>query len=170
MSEPEPPAPKPESQLNTPPQTPAIADALRALGPDYEQALVDSIAARVDEMARQREARAQGIPPMGPHPQQLPVPHQAPQPPPPHQVAQFPGAPPAQMPQVPPAAGQQRRGTPAGAAVPISILSLVFGFVLSIIALTAGFSDGGPAALIAILIIWAALVLINMAVWIRPGR
>jgi hypothetical protein len=154
--------------LSTPPQAPAIADALRALGPDYEQALVDSIAARVDELARQREARGQGIPPVGPHPQQLPVPHQAPQPPPPHPAQQFPGAPPGQ---VPPAPGQQHRsGTPPGAGVPISILSLIFGFVLSIIALTAGFSDGGPAALIAILIIWAALVLINMAVWIRPGR
>ncbi len=169
MSEPEPPAPPPASQLNTPPQTPAMADALRALGPDYEQALVDSIAARVDELARQREARGQAIPPLGPQPQQLPVPQQAPQPPPPHALPQFPGASPAQMQQAPPGPERQRRSG-AGAAVPISILSLVFGFVITVVALTAGFSDGGPWALLAILIVWIALTLINLAVWVPRNR
>ncbi|MBO0745985.1 MAG: hypothetical protein J2P43_13270, partial [Candidatus Dormibacteraeota bacterium] len=61
MTEPEPPAPRPASQLSSPPQQPAIADALRALGPDYEEALVNSIAERVDELARQREARARAV-------------------------------------------------------------------------------------------------------------
>ena len=176
MTEPEPPAAKPESQLTTPPRTPAMADALRALGPDYEQALVDSIAARVDELAQEREAKARGVaaPTAQPHPLQFPgaprpLPVQTPAPPP---AGQFPMPPPAQIPHPGPGPqpGPQHHHS-GGPAMPISILSLVFGFVLTIIALTAGFSDGGPAALLAILIIWIALVLINFAAWgRRPGR
>jgi hypothetical protein len=53
--------------------------------------------------------------------------------------------------------------------MPVSILSLIFGFVATIVALTAGLSISGPLALVAILIIWVALVLINFAVW-QGGR
>lgn len=162
MTESEQPAPRPASQLSSPPPQPAIAEALRVLGPDYEEALVNSIAERVDELARQRESRGQPVPPLpGQHPQQLPVQPHAPHPPAVH--------PPAPMPSPPAPGPQQRWG--AGVALPVSILSLCFGFVITIVALTAGFSDGGPLALIAILIVWLALVLINFAAWSprRPG-
>lgn len=158
MSEPEPPAPSPASQLSSPPQTPVIADALRALGPDYEEALVNSIAARVDELAREREARARTV-----------VPSHQPSP------ARFPGAPaplpvPIPVPQATGASAPEpeprhepaRRGNPA---LPVSILSLIFGFVMTVVALTAGFSLGGGLALVAILIIWVSLTLINLAAW-----
>lgn len=162
MTESEPPAPKPVSQLTSPPQQPAIAEALRALGPDYEEALVNSIAERVDELARQREAKARALAP----------PHE-----PPH--VQFPGAAhlpvPAPAPSPAPAPvpepgphhrDSHRAGNPG---LPVSILSLIFGFVATIVALTAGLSISGPVALVAILIIWTALVLINVAVW-QGGR
>ena len=162
MTEPDPPAPRPVSQLSTPPPSPVIADALRALGPDYEEALVNSIAARVDELARQREAGSRTVaPPVSSSP------------------AQFPGAPaPLPVPAAPPpppapVAGPEARGekqrprTPAGPGLPVSILSLIFGFVVTVIALTAGLAIAGPVALVAILIVWFALVLINLAVWQR---
>ncbi len=166
MSDPQPPAPKPESQLTTPPTAPAMADALRALGPDYEQALVDSIAARVDELAREREARATTVaPPAQSHPLQfpgtqppLPIPTPAP---PPH-----PAPPPQAGPQQEHSHAQGGQGNPG---LPVSILSLIFGFVVTIVALTAGLSISGPVALIAILIVWVALVLINLAIW-QGGR
>lgn len=153
MTEPPQPAPRPASQLNTPPQGPAIADALRALGPDYEEALVNSIAARVDELAQQREARHHEIAP-APRAQEVPAPPRPPQ---------LPVAPPPAPYAPPPAEPHRRRG--GGVALPVSILTLVFGFVITVVALTAGFSNGGPLALVAILIVWAALVLINIAAW-----
>jgi hypothetical protein len=166
MTEPEPPAPKPELQLNTPPKTPAIADALRALGPDYEEALVDSIAARVDELARQREARtATTAPPVQSHPVQFPgapapLPITTPAPPP--------------LPQPRPEAGPHHEhphggGGRGNAGLPGSILRLIFGFVVTVVALTAGLAISGPLALVAILIVWVALVIINVAVW-QGGR
>lgn len=150
-------APKPQSQLGEPPQTPAIADALRALGPDYEEALVNSIAARVDELARQREARGQTVPPLPgerAQPQQLPVP----QPPPAPLVR-----PPAAGPDDAPSGPRHHRG--GGSALPLSILSVIFGFVITVVALTAGLAISGPMALVAILIVWVALVLINLGAW-----
>ncbi|MBO0707245.1 MAG: hypothetical protein J2P44_02685, partial [Candidatus Dormibacteraeota bacterium] len=159
MTEPEPPAPRPASQLSSPPQQPAIADALRALGPDYEEALVNSIAERVDELARQREARARAVA----------SPDQA------HHVA-FPGAPaplPIPAPPTPaapvptqePQPHRQRSHSPGNPGLPVSILSLIFGFVATVVALTAGLAISGPVALVAILIVWIAIVLINVAVW-----
>ncbi len=174
MTEPEPPAPKPVSQLSSPPQPrgpretelaefrgveqPVIADALRALGPDYEEALVNSIAERVDELARQREARARTVaapaqshPPFPGAPAPLPIP--APAPPPA----------PAAGPQ--PGPHRQQQPNQVNAGLPVSILSIIFGFIMTVVALTAGFSDGGPWALVAILIIWTGLVVINLAIW-----
>lgn len=164
MTEPEPPAPRPASQLSSPPQQPAIADALRALGPDYEEALVNSIAERVDELARQREAHARTVA----------TPHQAPH-------AQFPGGPlpvpapappPAPVPTPEPEAHRQHpdeRRRPGHPGLPVSILSVIFGFVITVVALTAGLAITGPLALVAILIVWIALVLINLAIWV-PQR
>lgn len=164
MTEPEPPAPKPVSQLSSPPQQPAIADALRALGPDYEEALVNSIAERVDELARQREARARTVAPpqQGPH---LPFPG-GPLPIP------APAPPPAPVPMPEPEAHRQHRDQPrrpAHPGLPVSILSVIFGFVITVVALTAGLAISGPLALVAILIVWVALALINLAIWV-PQR
>lgn len=157
MSDAEPPAPRPVSALTDPPQTPAIADALRALGPDYEEALVNSIAARVDELARERERRSGSVPPLpGQHPQ-APQPL-VPQPPPTPIVP-------------PPAAGPEdaRHGPhhhhEGAGPLPLSILSVIFGFVITVVTLTAGLAIAGPLALIAVLIVWVALVLINVAAW-----
>lgn len=163
MSEPEPPAPRPVSQLTSPPQQPAIADALRALGPDYEEALVNSIAERVDELARQREARARAVAsPDQAHPAPFPgapAPLPIPAPPPPA----------APVPTQEPGPHRQRSHGPGNPGLPVSILSLIFGFVATVVALTAGLAISGPVALVAILIVWIAIVLINVAVW-QGGR
>ncbi|MGH7911166.1 MAG: hypothetical protein ACREOV_05555 [Candidatus Dormibacteraceae bacterium] len=148
MTDPEPPnqppapAPARSPQLTTAPTTPAVADALRAMGPDYEEALVASIAARVDELAKQREA-AQGLVPKAPQPQ--------------------PPQPPAPAPYQPPG-GHHRTGH-ENPGLPASILSLIFGFVVTVVALTAGLAIAGPIALVAILIVWIALIVINFAIW-----
>lgn len=166
MTEPELPAPKPVSQLSSPPQQPAIADALRALGPDYEEALVNSIAERVDELARQREARVRTAAPAAPSPTpQFPGAHAA-------LPIPAPAPPPAPVPHAEQDSHHEHAhnpGTPGNPGLPVSILSLIFGFVATIVALTAGLSISGPLALVAILIIWTALVLINVAVW-QGGR
>lgn len=88
----------------------------------------------------------------------LPIPTPAP---PPH-----PAPPPQAGPQQEHSHAQGGQGNPG---LPVSILSLIFGFVVTIVALTAGLSISGPVALIAILIVWVALVLINLAIW-QGGR
>jgi hypothetical protein len=50
------------SDLRDPPDPPAPADILSALGPDYQAALAEAIAVRIDELARERELVRNPVP------------------------------------------------------------------------------------------------------------
>ncbi|MFZ0216978.1 MAG: hypothetical protein WAM30_13690, partial [Candidatus Dormiibacterota bacterium] len=110
---------------------------LRELGPDYEEALVRSIASRVDELAQQRST----VPAPAPAP---PLPQ-----PPPHAYG-----------------GEGRPGS-AGPLLALSIVSLGCGVgATAILAALAG-NMGALGAVLTIVVVWIAIATINSAAWRR---
>jgi Flp pilus assembly protein TadB len=143
---PQPPMPgAADPQLRQPPAgaplrtEPPLATALRELGPDYEEALVRSIASRVDELAQQRST----------------VPAPAP-------------APPLPLPQPPPHAygGEGRPGS-AGPLLALSIVSLGCGVAATAILAALAGNMGALGAVLTIVVVWIAIATMNSAAWRR---
>jgi hypothetical protein len=141
----------------------AASVAARAeLGPRYEDAVAEGLVERIGaEIDKRVDARLRGMGHYGGHPQSMPEPRPAPVHPAPPPVAQVPQPPPAQ--QFPAMAGSvpARRG--AGATVASLILAFgSMGLGVGATAVVATNMHATLGAVIAIVVIWIAIMAINI--------
>jgi hypothetical protein len=133
------------------------------LGPRYEDAVAEGLVERIGaEIDKRVDARLRGMGQYGGHPQGMPVPPQAPVHPAPPPVAQVPQAPPP-LPQ--PAAAAASVPARRGAGATVAALILAFGSMglgVGATAVVAVNMHATVGAVIAIVVIWFAIMAINV--------
>jgi hypothetical protein len=137
------------------------------LGPRYEDAVAEGLVERIGaEIDKRVDARLRGMGHYGGHPQSMPQPRPAPVHPVPPPVAQVPQPPPVPPPMAPvapvsAASFPARRG--AGATVASMILAFgSMGLGVGATAVVASNMHATVGAVIAIVVIWVAIMAINV--------
>jgi hypothetical protein len=132
------------------------------LGPRYEDAVAEGLVERIGaEIDKRVDARLRGMGQYGGHPQSMQGPQHAPVHPAPPPVAQVPQAPPAPQPAAAAASVPARRG--AGATVAAMVLAFgSMGLGVGATAVVAVNMHATVGAVIAIVVIWLAIMAINV--------